>query len=94
MDHPLNNNPDSEWNTYFKDNDVLLQIDKDVRFVVIYLSSCAYMCVYVFCIIYYSSVLFIFILAFDFISLYNCQIGVGRKFPIVDFVTDETNRTD
>lgn len=31
VDHPLNNNPDSEWNTYFKDNDVLLQIDKDVR---------------------------------------------------------------
>ncbi|XP_065274953.1 TBC1 domain family member 13 isoform X2 [Emys orbicularis] len=30
-DHPLNPNPDSRWNTYFKDNEVLLQIDKDVR---------------------------------------------------------------
>lgn len=28
---PLNPNPDSRWNTYFKDNEVLLQIDKDVR---------------------------------------------------------------
>jgi len=30
-DHPLNLNPDSQWQTYFKDNEVLLQIDKDVR---------------------------------------------------------------
>ncbi|XP_042193727.1 TBC1 domain family member 13 isoform X1 [Callorhinchus milii] len=30
-DHPLNTNPDSRWNTYFRDNEVLLQIDKDVR---------------------------------------------------------------
>lgn len=30
-DHPLNPNPDSKWQTYFKDNEVLLQIDKDVR---------------------------------------------------------------
>lgn len=30
-DHPLSNNPDSEWQTFFKDNEVLLQIDKDVR---------------------------------------------------------------
>ncbi|GCC34537.1 hypothetical protein chiPu_0013012 [Chiloscyllium punctatum] len=30
-DHPLNPNPDSRWNTYFKDNEVLLQVDKDVR---------------------------------------------------------------
>lgn len=30
-DHPLNNSPDSTWSTYFKDNEVLLQIDKDVR---------------------------------------------------------------
>lgn len=30
-DHPLNNNPSSQWNTFFKDNEVLLQIDKDVR---------------------------------------------------------------
>lgn len=30
-DHPLNCNPDSLWQTYFKDNEVLLQIDKDVR---------------------------------------------------------------
>ncbi|CAL7949202.1 unnamed protein product [Xylocopa violacea] len=30
-DHPLNLNPDSKWQTYFKDNEVLLQIDKDVR---------------------------------------------------------------
>lgn len=29
---PLNPNPDSRWNTYFKDNEVLLQIDKDVRY--------------------------------------------------------------
>ncbi|EPY83303.1 TBC1 domain family member 13 [Camelus ferus] len=28
---PLNPNPDSRWNTYFRDNEVLLQIDKDVR---------------------------------------------------------------
>lgn len=31
QDHPLNLNPDSKWQTYFKDNDILLQIDKDVR---------------------------------------------------------------
>jgi len=31
MDHPLNLNPDSEWQAFFKDNDVLQQIDKDVR---------------------------------------------------------------
>uniref|UniRef100_A0A914WIC4 TBC1 domain family member 13 n=1 Tax=Plectus sambesii TaxID=2011161 RepID=A0A914WIC4_9BILA len=30
-DHPLNPNPDSAWSNYFKDNEVLLQIDKDVR---------------------------------------------------------------
>ncbi|KOB77969.1 TBC1 domain family member 13, partial [Operophtera brumata] len=30
-DHPLSISPDSEWNTYFKDNEVLLQIDKDAR---------------------------------------------------------------
>ncbi|XP_026541618.1 TBC1 domain family member 13 [Notechis scutatus] len=30
-DHPLNPNPNSQWNAYFKDNEVLLQIDKDVR---------------------------------------------------------------
>lgn len=30
-DHPLSINPDSQWSTYFKDNEVLLQIDKDVR---------------------------------------------------------------
>ncbi|XP_039286629.1 TBC1 domain family member 13 isoform X2 [Nilaparvata lugens] len=30
-DHPLNCNPDSLWQTFFKDNEVLLQIDKDVR---------------------------------------------------------------
>uniref|UniRef100_A0A3B3ZPP1 TBC1 domain family member 13 n=1 Tax=Periophthalmus magnuspinnatus TaxID=409849 RepID=A0A3B3ZPP1_9GOBI len=30
-DHPLNPNPDSRWNTYFRDNEILLQIDKDVR---------------------------------------------------------------
>ncbi|KAF3848580.1 hypothetical protein F7725_015077 [Dissostichus mawsoni] len=28
-DHPLNPNPDSRWNNYFKDNEILLQIDKD-----------------------------------------------------------------
>uniref|UniRef100_A0A8B9KIQ5 TBC1 domain family member 13 n=1 Tax=Astyanax mexicanus TaxID=7994 RepID=A0A8B9KIQ5_ASTMX len=32
-DHPLNPNPESRWNNYFKDNEVLLQIDKDVRYV-------------------------------------------------------------
>jgi len=31
IDHPLNPNPTSQWATYFKDNAVLLQIDKDVR---------------------------------------------------------------
>ena len=30
-DHPLNPNPNSQWQSFFKDNDVLLQIDKDVR---------------------------------------------------------------
>jgi len=30
-DHPLNPNPKSHWQSFFKDNDVLLQIDKDVR---------------------------------------------------------------
>ena len=31
-DHPLSCNPESLWSTYFKDNEVLLQIDKDVRY--------------------------------------------------------------
>ncbi|XP_015775097.1 PREDICTED: TBC1 domain family member 13-like isoform X1 [Acropora digitifera] len=31
VDHPLNPNPDSNWVAYFKDNEVLLQIDKDCR---------------------------------------------------------------
>lgn len=31
-DHPLSVNPDSKWQTFFKDNEVLLQIDKDVRY--------------------------------------------------------------
>lgn len=30
-DHPLSISPESSWSTYFKDNEVLLQIDKDVR---------------------------------------------------------------
>jgi len=30
-DHPLNPNPASHWQSFFKDNEVLLQIDKDVR---------------------------------------------------------------
>lgn len=30
-DHPLNEGPDSAWNTFFNDNEILLQIDKDVR---------------------------------------------------------------
>lgn len=30
-DHPLSENPSGAWNTFFKDNEVLLQIDKDVR---------------------------------------------------------------
>ncbi|RNA37251.1 TBC1 domain family member 13 isoform X1 [Brachionus plicatilis] len=31
IDHPLNSNPESEWSSFFKDNEVLVQIDKDVR---------------------------------------------------------------
>ncbi len=31
VDHPLNPDPDSHWQSFFKDNEVLLQIDKDVR---------------------------------------------------------------
>ncbi len=31
VDHPLNPNPDSQWQSFFRDNEVLLQIDKDVR---------------------------------------------------------------
>lgn len=31
-DHPLSINPESKWQTFFKDNEVLLQIDKDVRY--------------------------------------------------------------
>lgn len=27
----MNSNPESEWSSYFKDNEVLVQIDKDVR---------------------------------------------------------------
>ena len=30
-DHPLNINPESQWIGYFKDNEILDQIDKDVR---------------------------------------------------------------
>ena len=30
-DHPLNPNPESHWQSFFRDNEVLLQIDKDVR---------------------------------------------------------------
>ncbi|XP_023298207.2 TBC1 domain family member 13 isoform X2 [Lucilia cuprina] len=30
-DHPLSEGPDSAWNTFFNDNEFLLQIDKDVR---------------------------------------------------------------
>ena len=32
-DHPLSLQPDSQWQAFFKDNDVLGQIDKDVRWV-------------------------------------------------------------
>ena len=32
-DHPLNPNPESQWGSFFKDNEVLAQIDKDVRLV-------------------------------------------------------------
>ena len=42
QDHPLNLNPDSKWQTYFKDNDILLQIDKDVRLVGSILSQNVY----------------------------------------------------
>lgn len=31
VDHPLNENCDSQWMTFFKDNEVLLQINRDVR---------------------------------------------------------------
>jgi hypothetical protein len=31
QDHPLSMDPDSQWQAFFKDNEVLLQIDKDVR---------------------------------------------------------------
>lgn len=31
MDHPLSCGASSEWSTYFKDNEILIQIDKDVR---------------------------------------------------------------
>jgi len=30
-DHPLSEEPSSKWNTFFKDNQALTQIDKDVR---------------------------------------------------------------
>ena len=30
-DHPLSSSPDSIWSEYFKENEVLSQIDKDVR---------------------------------------------------------------
>ena len=30
-DHPLSRQPDSQWQAFFRDNDVLGQIDKDVR---------------------------------------------------------------
>lgn len=36
-DHPLCVNPDSQWQTYFRDNEVLLQIDKDVRLSIHYI---------------------------------------------------------
>ncbi|XP_033149770.1 TBC1 domain family member 13 [Drosophila busckii] len=31
QDHPLSEGPESAWNTFFTDNEFLLQIDKDVR---------------------------------------------------------------
>ncbi|XP_030385661.1 TBC1 domain family member 13 [Scaptodrosophila lebanonensis] len=31
QDHPLSEGPESKWNTFFNDNEFLLQIDKDVR---------------------------------------------------------------
>ena len=36
---PLNPNPDSNWGAFFKDNDMLLQIDKDCRWVLNQLTS-------------------------------------------------------
>lgn len=30
-DHPLSDGPESAWSIFFKDNEFLLQIDKDVR---------------------------------------------------------------
>ena len=35
MFQPLNPNPDSKWRAYFKDNEMLLQIDKDCRYILI-----------------------------------------------------------
>ena len=29
-DHPLNPNPDSQWQSFFKDNEVLLQVNQDL----------------------------------------------------------------
>lgn len=31
LDHPLNLDPNSQWQAFFNDNEVLQQIDKDVR---------------------------------------------------------------
>ncbi|XP_064395338.1 TBC1 domain family member 13-like [Halichondria panicea] len=31
VDHPLNPNPESSWNRYFKDNEIIIQIDHDTR---------------------------------------------------------------
>ena len=33
---PLNPNPNSQWAAYFKDNEMLLQIDKDCRYMTTY----------------------------------------------------------
>lgn len=32
IDQPLNPNPDSQWQEDFKDNEMLIQIDKDCRY--------------------------------------------------------------
>ena len=31
LSQPLNPNPESSWHRYFKDNDIIVQIDNDTR---------------------------------------------------------------
>jgi len=36
---PLNPHPESKWSQYFQDNEMLIQIDKDCRYVISYITS-------------------------------------------------------